>query len=231
MQGSPIELSTTTKEKVNPQWRVSPLRIDEPPTSTAKKNKIRVSSSTAIGHEQDPVCWIVNLTHNTESCCHVRPCHPRSLRVLTTGGRTDSCLRSSIPPPHRPPQDCRFLQISLVQTGSSQERKKEDGSGLPWLKKKRKKNPPHRSHELSLLRCRLAPPPPSQRCLLQAPSIRPIDPVSPWCGTCLFRGLSEKDGSADVMYLGFFQRQPRPWGTLQGELLSGIRGGNAPSYF
>lgn len=48
------------------------------------------------------------------------------------------------------------------------------------------------------------PPPPSRRCLLQAPSIRPIDPVSPWCGTCLFRGLSEKDGSAGVMYLGFF---------------------------
>lgn len=143
-------------------------------------------------------------------------------------------LRSIIPPPRRPPQDDRFLQVSLVHSGSSQQRKKEEKKNRRWVgpplvkKKKEMKKILPITHMSSHYSATSSPPPPAQRCLLQAPSIRPIDPVSPWCGTCLFRGLSEKDGSAAVMYFCdaflFFQRQPRPWGTLQGEPVSGIQG-------
>lgn len=66
MQGSLIEFSTTKKGK-STHGGLCPHC--EPPNRrpTAKKNKARVSPTTAIGREQDRVCRILNLTHNTES--------------------------------------------------------------------------------------------------------------------------------------------------------------------
>lgn len=82
-------------------------------------------------------------------------------------------LRSIIPPP----QDGCFLQVSLVQTGSSQQRKKEKKSrrwvGPPSVKKRDEKNPSHQSHELSLLRHLL--PSPTSSSLPPAGSIHQAD--------------------------------------------------------
>lgn len=66
-------------------------------------------------------------------------------------------LRSSIPPPQRPPPDSRCLQVSLVQTGSSQERKKRGWVRPPLVKKKEteKKSSP------SLTWALITPPPPA----------------------------------------------------------------------